>query len=102
MTLIEAMAKGRAVVAPRITAIPEMVGDGESGLLFSPGSPADLARQLARLASQPELLGRMSLAARRQAEELFDLTANAKEFLAVLAREVPALGRTPEVQIAPE
>lgn len=102
MTIIEAMAKARAVVAPRITAIPEMFAEGESGLLFSPGSASDLSRQLARLAGQPELLARMGMAARRQAEARFDLTVNAKKFLAVLAREVPDLGLTPEVAVAPE
>jgi glycosyltransferase involved in cell wall biosynthesis len=101
MTIIEAMAKARAFVAPRITAIPEMIEAGKSGLLFTPGSATDLARQLACLASQPELLTRMSTAARRRGEELFDLTANAKKFLAVLAREVPALGLTQEVEVVP-
>jgi|UniRef100_A0A7V6DQP6 colanic acid/amylovoran biosynthesis glycosyltransferase len=101
MTIIEAMAKGRAVVAPRLTAIPEMIEDGKSGLLFTPGSAADLARQLARLACHPELPAQMGAEARRRAEKIFDLTVNAKTFLAVLAREVPALGLTPEVEIAP-
>jgi glycosyltransferase involved in cell wall biosynthesis len=102
MTIIEAMAKARPVVAPRITAIPEMIADGESGLLFAPGSAPDLARQLARLASLPQLRTQMGLTARRQGEELFDLTMNAKKFLAVLALEVPALGLKPEVAVAPE
>jgi hypothetical protein len=44
----------------------------------------------------------MGLTARRQGEELFDLTMNAKKFLAVLALEVPALGLKPEVAVAPE
>jgi colanic acid/amylovoran biosynthesis glycosyltransferase len=101
MTIIEAMAKARAFVAPRITAIPEMIAAGRSGLLFTPGSSADLARQLAHLASQPELMAQMSIAARRRGEELFDLTVNANKFLAVLAREVPALGLKPEVAVAP-
>jgi glycosyltransferase involved in cell wall biosynthesis len=101
MTIIEAMAKARAFVAPRITAIPEMIEDGQSGLLFTPGSASDLARKLAHLASRPELLARMSIEARRRGEELFDLTENAKKFLAVLAREVPALGLKPEVAVAP-
>ena len=101
MTIIEAMAKARAFVAPRITAIPEMIQDGRSGLLFSPGSATDLARQLVLLASEPEILAKMSTEARRRGEELFDLTVNAKKFLAVLAREVPALQLTPEVDIAP-
>ena len=101
MTIIEAMAKARAFVAPRITAIPEMIEDGQSGLLFTPGSATDLARQLARLASRPELLARMSTEARRRGVELFALTDNAKKFLAVLAREVPALELKPEVAVAP-
>ena len=102
MTIIEAMAKARAAVAPRITAIPEMITDGKSGLLFTPGSAADLARQLSRLASQPGLMAQMSQEARRQGEDLFDLTVNARKFLAVLAQEVPALGLRPEVAVAPE
>jgi colanic acid/amylovoran biosynthesis glycosyltransferase len=101
MTIIEAMAKARPVVAPRITAIPEMVEDGISGLLFAPGSASDLTRQLVRLASQPELMAKMSTEARRRGEELFDLTQNAKKFLAVLAREVPALGLKTEVAVDP-
>jgi glycosyltransferase involved in cell wall biosynthesis len=101
MTIIEAMAKARAAVAPRITAIPEMIEDGTNGLLFTPGSVSGLARQLTRLAGQPELLARMSREARRQAEARFDITANAKQFLAILAREVPALGLQPEVAVAP-
>jgi glycosyltransferase involved in cell wall biosynthesis len=78
-----------------------MIAAGRSGLLFTPGSSADLARQLAHLASQPELMAQMSIAARRRGEELFDLTVNANKFLAVLAREVPALGLKPEVAVAP-
>jgi colanic acid/amylovoran biosynthesis glycosyltransferase len=102
MTIIEAMAKARAMVAPRITAIPEMIADGQSGLLFAPGSAPDLARQLARLASRPELMAQMGLEARGQGEERFDLTMNAKRFLAVLALEVPALGLKSELAVAPE
>ena len=102
MTIIEAMAKARAVVAPRITAIPEMVADGDSGLLFTPGSAADLAGQLTRLAAAPQLLAQLSQEARRRGEALFDLTANAAKFMAVLAREVPCLGLKPEVTVAPE
>ena len=102
MTLIEAMAKARVVVAPRITAIPEMVADGDSGLLFNPGSAADLAGQLTRLAAAPQLLAQLSQEARRRGEAFFDLTANAAKFMAVLAREVPALGLKPEVAVAPE
>ncbi len=93
MTIIEAMAKARPVVAPRFTAIPEMVEDGQTGLLFEPGSVTDLAAKLARLASDPELRVKLGTAARQQAAAKFDLWANARAFLTILAREVPALSR---------
>jgi glycosyltransferase involved in cell wall biosynthesis len=79
-----------------------MVAEGRTGLLFASGSASDLAQQLARLATQPELLARMGAAARRRAAELFDLTANAQKLLGVLGREVPALNLHPEVAVAPE
>ena len=91
MTIIEAMAKARPVVAPRLTAIPEMVTEGETGFLFEPGDAADLAAQLARLAAASELRARLGTAARQQAAAKFDLWTNAWQFLAILAQEVPAL-----------
>ncbi|MGQ9919955.1 MAG: glycosyltransferase [Desulfobacca sp.] len=99
MTIIEAMAKARPVVAPRLTAIPEMVVEGETGLLFEPGAAADLAAQLARLAADPELRLRMGVAARQQAAAKFDLWTNAQQFLAILAQEVPALHLHPPTEV---
>jgi glycosyltransferase involved in cell wall biosynthesis len=92
MTIIEAMAKARPVVAPGITAIPEMVTDGQTGFLFKPGSATDLAEKLARLAADPLLRVRLGEAARRQALEKFEVMSNAGKLLAILAREVPGLG----------
>jgi glycosyltransferase involved in cell wall biosynthesis len=43
---LEAMAAGTPVVASRIAAIPEVVKDGETGLLFEPGNPQDLAEKI--------------------------------------------------------
>jgi hypothetical protein len=57
---------------------------------------------LAHLAALPKILAQMGDAARRQAEELFDLKANAQKLLSVLGREVPALNLHPEVAVAPE
>ncbi len=87
MTLIEAMARGRAVVAPRITAIPEMVDDGRTGYLFHPEDETDLARKLALLARDPGSTEAMGAAGRVKAEELFDLKKNAAR-LAELFRQV--------------
>jgi colanic acid/amylovoran biosynthesis glycosyltransferase len=91
MTIIEAMAKARPVVAPRITAIPEMVTDGETGFLFEPGSATDLAEKVAHLAAHPALRGRLGEEGRRQALKKFEVMANARKLMAILAKEVPGL-----------
>jgi glycosyltransferase involved in cell wall biosynthesis len=83
------MAKARPVIAPRLTAIPEMVTEGQTGYLFRPGDAEDLARQLSRLMAQPEDLVRLGLEGRRRALELFDLNRNARKLMAVFARELP-------------
>ncbi len=47
--LLESMAMGVPVVATAVSAIPELVQDGVTGLLVPPGDPEKLARAVARL-----------------------------------------------------
>ncbi|MBI4796846.1 MAG: glycosyltransferase family 4 protein [Deltaproteobacteria bacterium] len=97
MVIMEAMAKARPVIAPRLTAIPEMVADGRTGYLFPPGDIEGLAAKLARLMAQPEAVVHLGQEGRRRAEELFDLDRNARELLAVFARELPGMQGCQEV-----
>jgi glycosyltransferase involved in cell wall biosynthesis len=53
LVVAEAMAAGKPIVASNSGACPEIVEDGSSGLLFTPGDPASLAAQLIRLLSHP-------------------------------------------------
>ncbi len=99
MTIIEAMAKGRPAVAPSITAIPEMIIDGQTGFLTEPGSAEDLAAKLARLAENRNLIADLGRAGRKRAEEYYDLTANARQLLAVFAKEAPSLGLEVEAEV---
>src|SRR5438477_3790960 len=50
LVLLEAMAAGRPIVASRVATIPEVVMDGETGLLVPAGDPLALAEALAQLA----------------------------------------------------
>jgi len=71
LTSVEAMASGIPVVASRIGGLPYTVSDGLTGLLFEPGDPVDLARQIARLLDDPGLRRRMGLAGRQRFEDEF-------------------------------
>jgi len=62
-----AMAMGKPVIASRLGALPEIVDDGVTGLLFEPGNAADLAEKIRYLWDRPELCRRMGRAARERA-----------------------------------
>jgi glycosyltransferase involved in cell wall biosynthesis len=71
--LMEAMACGLPVVSTRLVGIPDLVVDGETGLLVSPGDVAALASALERLARDPELSAALASAGRERVVERFDL-----------------------------
>ena len=66
MVILEAMALGKPVVAARVGAIPEIVLDGETGLLFDSGDAAQLAAALERLRADRVLRERLGTAGRER------------------------------------
>jgi len=76
VVLMEAGATGLPLVASRLSGIPELVVDGETGLLIEPGDAPGLARALARLAAEPATRQRLGAAARARIERDFALGAN--------------------------
>lgn len=68
---IEAGAAGLPVVATRQGGLPEVIADGETGLLVDAGDVADLARQVRRLVDDTELRARLGQAARLRVEREF-------------------------------
>jgi glycosyltransferase involved in cell wall biosynthesis len=73
---LEAMAHARPVIGGDVGGIPEMVVDGETGLLVPPKSPRDLAAAIDRLLADPALANRLGAAARERCERLFSLEAH--------------------------
>jgi glycosyltransferase involved in cell wall biosynthesis len=66
VSAIEALAAGRPVVATRVGGVPDVVRDGEEGLLAEPGAIEELSEGLASLARDPELRERMGAAGRER------------------------------------
>jgi 2-deoxystreptamine N-acetyl-D-glucosaminyltransferase/2-deoxystreptamine glucosyltransferase len=66
VSVLEAMAWGKPVVASRIGGVPELIEHGVSGLLVPPADPPALARALKQLALDPAARRRMGQAARRK------------------------------------
>jgi glycosyltransferase involved in cell wall biosynthesis len=91
--ILEAMATARPVVSTRLAAIPEMVSDGESGLLVSPGDVEALANALESLLRDPQLRARLGAAGRRRVEEKFDVDRTAAQLLELI--EAVAVPRAP-------
>ena len=80
LTLLEAMACGLAVVATRVGGNPEVVADGETGLLAPPGDPAALAAAILRLRRDDLERRRMERAGRRRVERCFDVRRMTAEY----------------------
>jgi len=59
-TVVEALAVGTPVVATAVGGVPEVVRDGENGLLVEPHDPAALAGALRRIADDGELRARLA------------------------------------------
>jgi len=72
-TLLEAMASGLPTVATRVGGNPEVVDEGHSGWLFSPGDYKELAGQLEVLAARRDLRAQLGEAARARAVSRFAL-----------------------------
>ena len=66
--VVEAFCRGRAVVGSRVGGIPDLVTDGETGLLVPPEDAVALADALVRALSDRSLAERLGAAARRAVE----------------------------------
>ena len=93
VVLMEAMAMRMPVIAPRLMGIPELVQDGTSGLLFTPGREDALAEAIEALAAQRERWAAMGESGRARVAEQFEIGACADRLESTLTQWLD--GQTP-------
>lgn len=83
LVLAESMACGAPVVGSRSGGIPEVVVDGETGLLVQPLDPSALADSIERLGKDTELRSRLSRQGIKRAREHFSLDRAVQDTMAI-------------------
>lgn len=85
LKVVESLAAGRPVVAPRIGQLVDLVEEGLTGLLYPPGDLDAFAGALRRLLENPSELARMAVNARLQAERSLSWESVVRRALAVMS-----------------
>ena len=91
--IVEAMSQGLPVVATPISGIPELVADGENGLLVEPDRPGELAEAIAKLARAPELRRQFSASGEKTVRTRFDHKAAIVELLGLMRKTLENAGQ---------
>jgi glycosyltransferase involved in cell wall biosynthesis len=86
--ILEALAMELPVVSTRHSGIPEVIRDGENGLLVPPADAPALATAIAHLLDHPEEAARLGQEGRRTIAENFDVEHNVRELLKEFERVV--------------
>ena len=69
VSLVEAMAYGRPIVTTSVGGIPEIIQDGENGLLCAPADSTCLVKHINRLLENPALRLKLAEESRRSYEQ---------------------------------
>lgn len=89
LTVVEAMAAGRPVVATAAGGPLDTVVDGVTGRLVSPGDPACLAGAVLEIIDHPDAAARMGEAGRQRAVERYNIARLAAEMSALFDELIP-------------
>jgi glycosyltransferase involved in cell wall biosynthesis len=86
--IVRAMIESKPVIASRIGALPEIVEDGKTGLLFEPGNARDLANKIRYLLEHPDLCRKMGKAGREKAMMMYHPEAIYAQLIAVYEKAI--------------
>ena len=90
ISLLEASASGKPVVAGKSGGMPDAVREGETGLLTDPEDPAAVAESIARLLRDPALARRLGANGRNAVETFYNWDRVVGDFRALSAPATPA------------
>lgn len=85
LSIVEAMAQGKPVIATRRGGVPEVIDDGRTGVLVPPADATALASAIVRLLRDPEGTRAMGCAAREAVGRRFSIEASAQRISDALA-----------------
>jgi glycosyltransferase involved in cell wall biosynthesis len=91
VSILEACATGLPVVSTRHGGIPDVVEDGETGLLSEERDVEGMARNMLRLLRDPVLAAALGTAARRRVETHFSVTISIERLWAIISSARPPL-----------
>jgi len=93
VTLIEAMAFGKPLIASNIKGNRECVWHGENGFLCTPRDPNSFRQAIATLTGDKDLHQRMSVSGREKATAFFDAEKNSQKVITLYDQELTELGK---------
>jgi glycosyltransferase involved in cell wall biosynthesis len=88
MVALEAAERGRAAIVSRVGGLPEIVADGETGVVVPPEDSAALARAIVELARDPDRARTLGAAARQRAVGSFSAEAAADRIADLYRQEL--------------
>jgi sugar transferase (PEP-CTERM/EpsH1 system associated) len=92
-TILEAMASGLPVIATNVGGNPELVVEGETGMLVPPSNPVAMADAIYSYLKDPAKLERHGQAGRKRAEEHFSIEKMVEGYLRVYDEVLAERGR---------
>ncbi|MDP1574643.1 MAG: glycosyltransferase family 4 protein [Coxiellaceae bacterium] len=83
LVAIETAMRGRPIIASRVGGLPEMVVDGETGLLVAPKNPQALAEAIDQLLSDPKKMHEMGVNAKKRARQFFTAEKMTEQYVSL-------------------
>ncbi len=92
---VESLAMGLPVVGTRLSAIPELIEDGKTGLLVQPGNDEEMASAMLRILVDTQLRERVIHSGKERVRQAFNNRELIEDLFSVYRKEVPELKLKP-------